>query len=140
MTRSFSRRDFLKGTGAATAALCLSRFRMPPPEAWAEPPGGAPMFPRASYSGFEDIYRGKWSWDRIAKGTHYVNCWYQRACAWNVYVKDGMVLREEQAATYEQVRPDVPDYNPRGCQKGACYSHRMYDPTRRSEERRVGKE
>ena len=28
------------------------------------------------------------------------------------------------------VRPDVPDFNPRGCQKGACFSERMYDPSR----------
>ncbi len=128
MGPSFSRRDFLKGTGAATAALCLSRLRGSLPEARAAAPAGMPPAPR--YSGFEDLTRKKWTWDRISKGTHYVNCWYQRACAWNVYVKDDMVLREEQAATYEAVRPDVPDYNPRGCQKGACYSHRMYDPTR----------
>jgi DMSO reductase family type II enzyme molybdopterin subunit len=41
-----------------------------------------------------------------------------------------MVWREEQGADYPRVRPDVPDFNPRGCQKGACYSERMYDPTR----------
>ena len=57
-----------------------------------------------------------------------MNCWYQAHCAWNVYVKDGMVWREEQAADYPQTRPDVPDFNPRGCQKGACFSERMYDP------------
>jgi nitrate reductase alpha subunit len=38
-----------------------------------------------------------------------------------VFVKD-IVWREEQAAVYEPPRPDVPDLNPRGCQKGACYS------------------
>jgi DMSO reductase family type II enzyme molybdopterin subunit len=59
-----------------------------------------------------------------------VNCWYQSHCAWDVYVKDGVVWREEQAADYPRVRDDVPDLNPRGCQKGACYSARMYDPTR----------
>ena len=59
-----------------------------------------------------------------------MNCWYQAHCAWNVYVKDGMVWREEQAADYPQIRPDVPDFNPRGCQKGACFSERMYDATR----------
>ncbi|MBT4518447.1 MAG: molybdopterin-dependent oxidoreductase, partial [Halieaceae bacterium] len=29
-----------------------------------------------------------------------------------------------------QTNPDVPDFNPRGCQKGACYSDRMYDQSR----------
>ena len=27
-------------------------------------------------------------------------------------------------------QPDVPDFNPRGCQKGACYSDRMHDGSR----------
>ncbi|NIU61328.1 MAG: molybdopterin-dependent oxidoreductase, partial [Gammaproteobacteria bacterium] len=80
--------------------------------------------------GFEDVYRQRWTWDRIAKGTHYVNCWYQRGCAFDVYVKDGIVWREEQVATYPQTNPEVPDYNPRGCQKGACYTARMYDASR----------
>jgi nitrate reductase alpha subunit len=66
----------------------------------------------------------------VVRSSHWVNCWYQAHCAWNVYVKDGMVWREEQAADYPQVRPDVPDFNPRGCQKGACFSERMYDPAR----------
>ncbi len=26
--------------------------------------------------------------------------------------------------------PGVPDFNPRGCQKGACYTHLMYEPSR----------
>ncbi len=65
----------------------------------------------------------------MVKGTHYANCGYQR-CAWNVYVKDGIVWREEQVAAYPQTNPEVPDFNPRGCQKGACYSDRMYDQSR----------
>ncbi|MDZ4342798.1 MAG: molybdopterin-dependent oxidoreductase [Candidatus Binatia bacterium] len=72
-----------------------------------------------------------WQWDRVVKSSHLSNCWYGRACNFNVYVKDGIALREEQAANYPAPNdPDVPDPNPRGCQKGACYAHRMYDPTR----------
>jgi DMSO reductase family type II enzyme molybdopterin subunit len=72
-----------------------------------------------------------WDWDRVVKGSHLTNCWYQQACNFNLYVKDGVVLREEQAANYPpQNDPLAPDFNPRGCQKGACYVHRMYDPTR----------
>ena len=80
----------------------------------------------------------------MTKGTHYANCGYQR-CAWNVYVKDGIVWREEQLATYEQTNAALPDFNPRGCQKGACYSDRMYDrsrltaPLKRAGERGEGK-
>ncbi len=54
-------------------------------------------------------------------------------------MRDGIVLREEQAGAYPQVSPDVPDFNPRGCQKGACYSALMYAPDRLSHPlRRVG--
>ncbi|MDE3077662.1 MAG: molybdopterin-dependent oxidoreductase, partial [Chloroflexota bacterium] len=79
----------------------------------------------------QELRHRKWEWDRVVKASHLVNCWYQQACNFNVYVKDGVVLREEQAANYPpQNDPDVPDFNPRGCQKGACYAQRMYDPTR----------
>jgi len=72
-----------------------------------------------------------WDWDRVVKGSHLTNCWYQTACNYNIYVKDGVVLREEQAANYPpQNDPLAPDFNPRGCQKGSCYVHRIYDPTR----------
>ena len=68
-----------------------------------------------------------------------MNCWYQRGCNWNVYVKDGLVWREEQSGTYDQIDPKIPDYNPRGCQKGACYSERMYDESRQRQPlQRVG--
>ncbi len=71
--------------------------------------------------------------------TNVVNCCYQRNCSWDVFVKDGLVLREEQAGEYPQVSPDVPDFNPRGCQKGACYSALMYAPDRLTHPlRRVG--
>ncbi|MBW2291837.1 MAG: hypothetical protein JRG94_05950, partial [Deltaproteobacteria bacterium] len=50
---------------------------------------------KVSYGSLGDLYRTKWTWDRVVKGTHYANCGYQR-CAWNVYVKDGVVWREEQ--------------------------------------------
>jgi DMSO reductase family type II enzyme molybdopterin subunit len=54
-------------------------------------------------------------------------------------VKDGVVWREEQVADYPQTNPDVPDFNPRGCQKGGCFSERMYDATRvRHPLKRVG--
>ncbi|MDP3939384.1 MAG: molybdopterin-dependent oxidoreductase, partial [Deltaproteobacteria bacterium] len=73
----------------------------------------------------------KWKWDRVVKASHLVNCWYQQACNFNVYVKDGIALREEQVGNYPAPNnPAVPDFNPRGCQKGVCYAQRTYDPTR----------
>ncbi len=91
------------------------------------------------YDGWADVYRHSFTWDRRVRCTHLVNCWYQRNCAWDVFVKDGIVLREEQAGAYPAVSSDVPDFNPRGCQKGACYSSLMYAPDRlRYPLRRVG--
>lgn len=123
--RTFTRRRFLHGTGAALLALSLERL------AWAGP-GEAASIPveLPTYRTWEDVYRQKWTWDRVGRSTHFVNCWPQLHCAWNVFVKDGLAWREEQAADYPQTRPDVPDFNPRGCNKGACFSQRMYDPTR----------
>jgi DMSO reductase family type II enzyme molybdopterin subunit len=91
------------------------------------------------YDDWRDVYRQKWQWDAVVRSTHMVNCWYQANCSWNVFVKDGIVWREEQAADYPQTRPDVPDFNPRGCQKGGCFSERMYDASRiRHPLKRVG--
>jgi len=84
----------------------------------------------ADYS-LDEIRRAPWRWDKIVKSSHPTNCWYQRACNFNLYVKDGIVLREEQVGNYPPPNDaSVPDPNPRGCQKGVCYAQRMYDPTR----------
>lgn len=81
------------------------------------------------YRGWEDVYRDEWTWDRVVKVTHTrVNC--ISACSLDAYVKDGVVWREEQNATYEKAFDDVPDFNPRGCPMGCVYSAMMYEPTR----------
>ena len=93
----------------------------------------------------ENRYRARWRWDGTSKGTHLLNCWYQRSCAYDVYVKDGAVAWEEASGTYEQTNASVPDFNPRGCEKGACYSRSMRDearlthPLKRAGERGEGK-
>ncbi len=78
-----------------------------------------------------DLRRRPWQWDKVVKASHLTNCAYQQACNFHLFVKDGVILREEQAANYPPRNdPDVPDFNPRGCQKGVCYAQRLYDPTR----------
>jgi DMSO reductase family type II enzyme molybdopterin subunit len=80
-------------------------------------------------------------WDNCTWGTHRVNC-YPGSCPFRVYSQDGKVVREELACTYpEFTDPDfpVPDYNPRGCQKGAQHSKAMYGAERlRRPHKRVG--
>ncbi|MBW2712322.1 MAG: molybdopterin-dependent oxidoreductase, partial [Deltaproteobacteria bacterium] len=136
-----SRRTFLLGAGAAGVSLGLYRLSLGSKSQSPSPMGESPKQPGiAAYNDWRDVYRNKFTWDSISKGTHHVNCWYQRGCNWNVYVKDGIVFREEQVADYEQTNSDVPDYNPRGCQKGAVYSQRLYDGSRiRYPMKRVGK-
>jgi DMSO reductase family type II enzyme molybdopterin subunit len=122
------RREFLQGAAAGAASLALGTWRLRPRDAAAQTASPAATPPE--YEGWADVYRARWTWDRVGRSTHFVNCWPQAHCAWNVYMKDGIVWREEQAGDYPQTRADVPDFNPRGCQKGACYSERMYDPSR----------
>ncbi|MDP3939243.1 MAG: molybdopterin-dependent oxidoreductase [Deltaproteobacteria bacterium] len=124
---ALTRRAFLITAGTATLSLTLGQLRHRPA------PGGvaaaSAAAPSNAYTSFEDLYRSQWRWDRVAAGTHLrVNC--ISACAFDLYVKDDVVLREEQAAIYDQSAPDVPDFNPRGCNKGACYSELMYAPSR----------
>jgi DMSO reductase family type II enzyme molybdopterin subunit len=148
MASGITRRALLEGA-SGVLALAVLQLRCGPGDAPApggagpDPGGAAPVAPEAgaplAYRDFRDLYRSRWVWDRVAKGTHFVNCWYQRGCNWNVFVKDGIVFREEQAGAYPQTHPGVPDFNPRGCQKGACYSERMYDAARlRHPLKRVG--
>jgi DMSO reductase family type II enzyme molybdopterin subunit len=119
-----ARRTFLELAGSAALALSLGHLGLRVPKARAS------VSKALAYKSWEDVYRQRWAWDRVARNTHNVNCAYQRACCWNVYVKEGIVWREEQAADYPQTNPNLPDFNPRGCQKGACYSQRMYDASR----------
>jgi DMSO reductase family type II enzyme molybdopterin subunit len=73
-----------------------------------------------------------------------VDC-YPGNCPYRVYVKDGVVWREEQAGTYGTVEQGVPDMNPMGCQKGAMWSQMLYakdrvlHPLKRVGERGSGK-
>lgn len=78
---------------------------------------------------WEDLYRQRWSWDSVVKGSHgWLNC--RSTCNWDIFVKNGVIVREEQVANYGASEPGVPDFNPRGCQKGACYTDVMYGPSR----------
>ena len=94
------------------------------------------------YRSWEDIARKKWTWDKVSHSTHGTNCTGQ--CAFNVYVKDGVVWREEQQGEYG-ASGDAPDYGPRGCQKGLSHSRYMYGkqrilyPLKRVGERGEGK-
>ncbi|MFB6850724.1 nitrate reductase subunit alpha [Streptomyces sp. NPDC056373] len=73
-------------------------------------------------------YRDRWAHDRVVRSTHGVNC--TGSCSWQVYVKDGLITWETQATDYPSAGPDRPDYEPRGCPRGASFSWYTYSPTR----------
>jgi len=142
-----SRRSFIVGTAGA-AAVGFGLYSLRPSSSSRASPSYFPKpgipAKKIKYNDYSDIWREKWKWDKVVKGTHTrANC--IAACSWDVYVKDGIAWREEQAAIYEPHRPDVPDFNPRGCQKGACYTAlqlseaRVKYPLKRVGERGEGK-
>lgn len=74
------------------------------------------------------FYRDRWSHDKVVRSTHGVNC--TGSCSWKVYVKDGIITWEAQQTDYPSAGPDKPEYEPRGCPRGAAFSWYTYSPTR----------
>ena len=126
-----TRRKFLLGSASAIG-LSLNYSK----------PAMANLSDTKLYRSWEDLARKKWTWDSITHSTHGTNCTGQ--CAFNVYVKNGVVWREEQQGEYG-ASSDAPDYGPRGCQKGLRHSKYMYGkqrilyPLKRVGERGQGK-
>ncbi len=77
---------------------------------------------------WERSYRGRWAHDKVVRSTHGVNC--TGSCSWNVYVKDGLITWETQAVDYPSTGPEMPEYEPRGCPRGASFSWYEYSPLR----------
>lgn len=134
---SFTRREALKLSGAAAGAGalgavtgCTQKSRTGPAAAAGAHKG--PLEDELLPEGEDYLsrWRRRWTWDYTARSTHFNNCAYQAHCAFEIYVRDGRVIREEQAATYTTARPGLPDANPRGCQKGCGYSELMQGPAR----------
>lgn len=116
-----SRRSFLKAAGATSLGVGLAgtfTFR-----ALAATDPGRDF----EYSGWEQFHREQWSWDKKTRGAHLINC--TGACPHFVYQKNGVILREEQSKDAPLLK-GVPEYNPRGCNKGECATDYVYSPTR----------
>lgn len=77
---------------------------------------------------WESFYRDRWQHDRVVRSTHGVNC--TGSCSWMVYVKDGYITWETQAVDYPSIGPGMPEYEPRGCPRGASFSWYTYSPLR----------
>ncbi|HEX7057169.1 MAG TPA: nitrate reductase subunit alpha [Bacilli bacterium] len=77
---------------------------------------------------WEDTYRRRWQHDKVVRSTHGVNC--TGSCSWKIFVKNGLVTWEHQQTDYPETGPDMPDFEPRGCPRGASFSWYLYSPLR----------
>jgi len=108
---------------ASQALLAMGRFFT----RWDETLDDRAVF-RAGGRAGDVFYRDRWSHDKVVRSTHGVNC--TGSCSWKVYVKDGIITWESQETDYPSVGPDSPEYEPRGCPRGAAFSWYTYSPTR----------
>src|ERR1035437_4561758 len=111
--------DLLVGGGLVRAARYLQRGE--------ESSDGREVHRRGGRQA-EEFYRERWRHDKVVRSTHGVNC--TGSCSWQVYVKDGIITWETQAVDYPSVGPDSPEYEPRGCLRGASFSWHTYSPAR----------
>lgn len=77
---------------------------------------------------WEKVYRNRWQHDKVVRSTHGVNC--TGSCSWKIFVKDGIITWEGQQTDYPSTGPDFPEYEPRGCPRGASFSWYTYSPLR----------
>lgn len=139
-----SRRNLLKGLAAMGAAGVALDPKAAEAAAPASPaPARLPGSP--TEAGYRDEFAATYGdGEQHGYAYHCVNC--QGNCAWEVWTDaDGRVTRENQSASYPAIAPDVPDANPRGCNKGVQHSQVMYGadrllhPMRRAGARGEGK-
>lgn len=77
---------------------------------------------------WEKMYRERWSHDKVVRTTHGVNC--TGSCSWKVFVKNGVITWENQQIDYPSCGPEMPEFEPRGCPRGASFSWYEYSPLR----------
>jgi anaerobic selenocysteine-containing dehydrogenase len=91
----------------------------------------------------EAEYRDRFTFDRVAWGSHCIDC-YPGNCPYRVYLRDEKIVFEEQAGVLPVIEKGVPDMNPMGCQKGASWSktltggERLHHPLKRVGKRGSG--
>ncbi|MFW6598025.1 nitrate reductase subunit alpha [Propionibacteriaceae bacterium Y2011] len=108
---------------ASDALLAVGKFF----SRWDETDDGRAVFRKGGRAG-DVFYRDRWSHDKVVRSTHGVNC--TGSCSWKVYVRDGIITWESQQTDYPSTGADRPEYEPRGCPRGAAFSWYTYSPTR----------
>jgi complex iron-sulfur molybdoenzyme family reductase subunit alpha len=124
------RRNFLKVSGM-TAALVASQGSLFAKTTALSVENGKNDYPNTNYT--ENMYRNEFAFTYGKKeehgfAYHCVNC--QGNCAWEVWSHNGVITRENQSARYPVINAKIPDFNPRGCNKGVQHSQVMYQKDR----------
>lgn len=143
--QNIKRRDFLKFS-SVTAAMVASQGSLFAKTNVISIENGNDNYSNTSYT--EKMYRNEFGFTRgkiedTGFAYHCVNC--QGNCAWEVWSHNGVVTRENQSARYPSINAKIPDFNPRGCNKGVQHSQVMYEkdrllyPMKRVGERGEGK-
>jgi nitrate reductase alpha subunit len=125
----FTRREFLKLSGAAGLGVALSRLTMQLLE---------PIVvdnPLAAYPerDWEKVYRNQYAYD--SSFTYVCSPNDTHACRLRAFVRNGVILRSEtnyDVSSYSDLYGNraTAHWHPRGCKKGQTFHRRMYGPHR----------
>ncbi|GIK38997.1 MAG: hypothetical protein BroJett011_28300 [Chloroflexota bacterium] len=125
----FSRRDFLKLSGASALALALSepQLQLLTPIQVDNPLAGYPD------RGWEKIYRNQYQYD--SSFTYVCSPNDTHACRLRAFTRNGIILRSEtnyDVGNYGDLYGNkaTAHWNPRGCKKGQTFHRRVYGPHR----------
>ncbi len=124
------RRDFLK-ISAATAAMVAGAGELFANTGIISSQNSKENSSSAAYT--QQMYREEFEFTYGEKtehgfAFHCVNC--QGNCSWEVWSNNGIVTRENQSSRYPSINSKIPDFNPRGCNKGVQHSQTMYEKDR----------
>jgi nitrate reductase / nitrite oxidoreductase, alpha subunit len=129
MMPSFSRREFLKLSGAAALGLAMTRL-----ELLALDPINVDN-PLDAYPdrGWEKIYRDQYRYD--SSFTYVCSPNDTHACRMRAFVRNGVILRSETNYDVERYgdlygNKATAHWHPRGCKKGQTFHRRLYGPHR----------
>ncbi|MGM0533521.1 MAG: molybdopterin-dependent oxidoreductase [Campylobacterota bacterium] len=124
------RRDFLKFSGLSAGMLAGQGSLFAKTDVMSVE-NGMENYPNESYT--ESMYANEFDFTRgnvedTGYAYHCINC--QGNCSWEVWGNNGVVTRENQSAKYPIINSKIPDFNPRGCNKGVQHSQVMYEKDR----------
>jgi hypothetical protein len=105
------REEVIAGSRLVRAARYIQRGSPPPMRESSTAAGGRQA---------DEFHRERWRHDNVVRSTHGVNC--TGSCSWRVYVKDGIITWETQAVDHPSIGPSSPEYERRGCPRGASFS------------------